>query len=60
MLTNVYMGRAIFFTIDKKYKTQKRYRKMKVCFSYQQSIGISGVSCYLCQYSLYSEPPAKK
>ena len=49
-----------FFTINKKYETQKAYRKTKICFSYQKSIGLSGVSCYLCQYSLFSEPLAKK
>ena len=48
-----------FFRNKKNYETQKAWRKLKNCLSYRQSIGISGVVCYLCQYSLFSEPPAK-
>ena len=44
----------------KYYETQKAYRKTKFCFSNQQSIGLPGASCYFCQYSLFSEPPAKR
>ena len=43
----------------KNYEMQKAFRNTKICFSYQQSIGLSRVSCYLCQYSLFSEQPAK-
>ena len=39
---------------------QKAYRKTKFCFSNQQVIGLPGATCYLCQYSLFSEPPAKR
>ena len=49
-----------FFQINKKLRKQKAYRRTKICFSYQESIRLSGASCYLCQYSLFSEPPAKK
>ena len=27
--------------------------KTKNCLSYQQSIGLSGVNCYLCQYNFF-------
>ena len=37
----------------KKYETQKTYRKTKNCLTYQQSIGLCGASCYLCQYSVF-------
>ena len=33
----------------KYYETQKAYMKTKFCFSNQQSIGLPGASCYLCQ-----------
>ena len=50
---------AIFLTINKKYETQKAYKKTTICFSYQQSIGLSVVS----EYSLFSNfehfPPTK-
>ena len=54
------MRTAIFSQSIKYYDTQKAHRKTKFCFSNQQSIGLHGASCYLCQYSLFSEPPAKK
>ena len=33
--------------------TKKTYWKTKICLSYRQSIGLFGVSCYLCQYSFF-------
>ena len=33
--------------------------KRNVVFSNQQPTGLLGASCYLCQYSLFSEPPPK-
>ena len=56
------MRTATFFTINKKLRNAKSetQKKTKVCLSYQQSIGLFGANCYLCQYSLFFEPPAKK
>ena len=52
-------GQRFFSQSIKYYETQKAHRKTKFCFSNQQSIGLPGASCYLCQYSLFPEPPAK-
>ena len=53
-------GQRVFSQSIKCYETQKAHRKTKFCFSNQQSIGLPGASCYLCQYSLFPEPPAKR
>ena len=58
--SNEEMKTAIFLQSIKNYQTKKAYRKTKYCLSYRQSFGLSGASCYLCQYSLFFEPPAKK
>ena len=47
------MSTTIFSYSVVNYETQKAYRKTKICLSYRQSIGLSGVSCYLCQYSFF-------
>ena len=53
-------GQRFFSYSIEYYETQKAYRKTKICFSYQQSIGLPGASCYFCQYSLFSESTAKR
>ena len=45
-------GQRFFSQSIKDYETQNAYRKTKNCFAYQQSFGLYGASCYLCQYSL--------
>ena len=55
------MRTAIFFAINKNYETQKTYWKtIFFWFFFRKSIGISGVNWYLCHFSLFSEPLAKK
>ena len=48
-------GQRFFSRLIKKYEKQKPYRKMKVCFSCRQFIGITGMG--LCKYN-FSVPPA--
>ena len=53
-------GQRFFSQSIKDYEKQKAHRKTRFCFSNQHSIGLPGASCYLCQYSLFSEPPPKR
>ena len=54
------LGQRLFSQSTKNYEAEKAYRKTKVCLSNQHFIGLIGVSCCLCQYFLFFEPPAKK
>ena len=54
------LGQRLFSQSTKNYEAQKVYRKTKICVPNQQSIGLFGASCFLCQYNLFFEPPAKK
>ena len=54
------LGQRLFSQSTKNYEAQKAYRKTKVCLPNQQSIGLFGASCFLCQYNLFFEPPGEK
>ena len=53
------IGQRLFSQSTKNSEVQKAYRKTKVCLPNQQSNGLFGASCFLCQYRLFFEPPAK-
>ena len=47
------MRTAIFSESIENYETQKALRKTKICLTYLQSIGLSGLNCYLSQCSFF-------
>ena len=54
------LGQRLFSQSTKSYEAQKAYRKTKFCLPNQQSNGLFGASCYLCQYRLFFERSAKR
>ena len=54
------MSTAFFSQSTKNYEAQKAYWETENCLSNPKFIGLFVASRYLCQYILFSEPPAKK
>ena len=53
------LGQRLFSQSTKNSEVRKGYRKTKLCLPNQQSIRLFDASCFLCQYRLFFEPPAK-
>ena len=54
------LGQRLFSQSTKNSEVQKANKKTNVCLPNQQSFGLFGASCFLCQYRLFFEPPTKR